>query len=103
MSEDLTSFGERICAEIDLLGRNAELNPPRLRYLSHVLIYIWSRNADSACPFCHRANTKTGTLSQHFVTHVVPPLGVEPLLKKECTFSTSGKCLFFVHYGMLNS
>ena len=25
--------------------------------------------------FCHRANTKTGTLSQHFVTHVVPPLG----------------------------
>ena len=31
-----------------------------------------SRNADSAC---HRANTKRGTLSQHFVTHVVPPLG----------------------------
>ena len=25
--------------------------------------------------FCHRANTKRGTLSQHFVTHVVPPLG----------------------------
>ena len=25
--------------------------------------------------FCHRANTKTGTLSQHFMTHVVPPLG----------------------------
>ena len=24
--------------------------------------------------FCHRANTKRGTLSQHFVTHVVPPL-----------------------------
>ena len=24
--------------------------------------------------FCHRANTKTGTLSQHFVTHVVPTL-----------------------------
>ena len=23
--------------------------------------------------FCHRANTITGTLSQHFVTHVVPP------------------------------
>ena len=23
--------------------------------------------------FCHRANTKRGTLSQHFVTHVVPP------------------------------
>ena len=34
-----------------------------------------SRNADSACPFCHRTNTKRGTLSQHFVTHVVPPLG----------------------------
>ena len=25
--------------------------------------------------FCHRANPKMGTLSQHFVTHVVPPLG----------------------------
>ena len=25
--------------------------------------------------FCHRANTKRGTLTQHFVTHVVPPLG----------------------------
>ena len=25
--------------------------------------------------FCHRTNTKRGTLSQHFVTHVVPPLG----------------------------
>ena len=24
--------------------------------------------------FCHHANTKPGTLSQHFVTHVVPPL-----------------------------
>ena len=23
---------------------------------------------------CYRANTKRGTLSQHFVTHVVPPL-----------------------------
>ena len=26
--------------------------------------------------FCHHANTKPGTLSQHFVTHVVPPLGL---------------------------
>ena len=24
--------------------------------------------------FCHCANTKRGTLSQHFVMHVVPPL-----------------------------
>ena len=24
--------------------------------------------------FCHRTNTKRGTLSQHFVTHAVPPL-----------------------------
>ena len=24
--------------------------------------------------FCHCANTKRGTLGQHFVTHVVPPL-----------------------------
>ena len=30
-----------------------------------------SRNADSACPFCIGAK---GTLSQHFVTHVVPSL-----------------------------
>ena len=27
--------------------------------------------------FCHRANTKRGTLTQHFVTHVAPPLGVD--------------------------
>ena len=27
--------------------------------------------------FCHRP--KTGTLSQHFVTHVVPPLAVDSL------------------------
>ena len=38
-----------------------------------------SRNADSACPFFHHANTKRGTLSQHFVTHVVPPLGASIL------------------------
>ena len=25
--------------------------------------------------FCHCANTKRGTLTQHFVMHVVPPLG----------------------------
>jgi hypothetical protein len=25
-------------------------------------------------PFCHHVNTKKGTLSQHFVTHAVPPL-----------------------------
>ena len=25
--------------------------------------------------FFHHVNTKRGTLSQHFVTHVVPPLG----------------------------
>ena len=33
-----------------------------------------SRNVDSACPFLPCANTKRGKLSQHFVTHVVPPL-----------------------------
>ena len=27
-------------------------------------------------PFCIGAMAKKGTLSQHFVTHVVPPLGV---------------------------
>jgi hypothetical protein len=25
-------------------------------------------------PFCHHVNAKKGTLSQHFVMHVVPPL-----------------------------
>ena len=30
---------------------------------------------DSACPFCIGVNAKKGTLSQHFVMHVVPPLG----------------------------
>ena len=33
-----------------------------------------SRNADSACPFLYWLDGKKGTLSQHFVTHVVPPL-----------------------------
>ena len=33
-----------------------------------------SRNADSAYLFCHRVRYKKSTLSQHFVTHVVPPL-----------------------------
>jgi hypothetical protein len=33
-----------------------------------------SRNADSACPFCIAMMTKRVTLSQHLVTHVVPPL-----------------------------
>ena len=29
--------------------------------------------------FCHHANTERGTLRQHFVTHVVPPLTESPL------------------------
>ena len=33
-----------------------------------------SRNADSAYLFCIARDGKKGTLSQHFVTHVVPPL-----------------------------
>ena len=33
-----------------------------------------SRYADSACPFCIDTMAKKGTLSQHFVMHVVPPL-----------------------------
>ena len=28
-------------------------------------------------PFCIGAMAKKGTLSQHFVTHVVPPLGLD--------------------------
>ena len=39
-----------------------------------------SQNADSAYPFCIAHDGKKGTLSQHFmthvVTHVVPPLAV---------------------------
>ena len=33
-----------------------------------------SQNADSAYSFCIALDGKNGTLSQHFVTHVVPPL-----------------------------
>ena len=33
-----------------------------------------SRNADSAYLFCIARDGKKGTLSQHFMTHVVPPL-----------------------------
>ena len=36
-----------------------------------------SRIADSACPFLYWSQCKKGTLSQHFVMHVVPPLGVD--------------------------
>ena len=32
VSEDLLSFGYRLCTEIDCLGRKAELEPPKLRY-----------------------------------------------------------------------
>ena len=39
--------------------------------------------------FCHRANTKRGTLSQHFVTHVVPPLVPDPLLREGVARETS--------------
>ena len=37
--------------------------------------------------FCHRANTKRGMLSQHFVTHVVPPLGIIHNYKEGVAFS----------------
>ena len=33
-----------------------------------------SQYADSAYLFCHHVQYKKGMLSQHFVTHVVPPL-----------------------------
>ena len=33
------------------------------------------KNADSVYLFCHYAQYKKGMLSQHFVMHVVPPLG----------------------------
>ena len=36
-----------------------------------------SQNADSAYPFCIACDGKKGTLSQHFVTHVVPPLAAD--------------------------
>ena len=41
------------------------------------------------CPFSPSPNTKRGTLSQHFVTHVVPPLHLWPLVIK--TVQTSPK------------
>ena len=59
-------------------------HPPLAEEVRHV-----SQNADSACLFRHHANTKRGTLSQHFVTHVVPPLHLWPLVIK--TVQTSPK------------
>ena len=47
--------------------------------------------------FCHRTNTKRGTLSQHFVTHVVPPLvamtGPEVATEGEAVAVASGSPL----------
>ena len=45
--------------------------------------------------FCHRTNTKRGTLSQHFVTHVVPPLGwtsTELANHPTCPFKPAYSC-----------
>ena len=39
-----------------------------------------SQNADSVYPFCIAHDGKKGMLSQHFVTHAVPPLGFHKLL-----------------------
>ena len=38
-------------------------------------------------PFCIGAMAKKGTLSQHFVTHVVPPLGLNIEMSRTCYFS----------------
>jgi hypothetical protein len=38
--EDLQLFGERIHTQIDNLGRKAELDPPRLRYIDTVAYQI---------------------------------------------------------------
>ena len=35
--------------------------------------------------FCHPTNTKRGTLSQHFVTHVVPPLVLDYMRRMSVT------------------
>ena len=41
--------------------------------------------------FCHHVNTKRGTLSQHFVTHVVPPLAWnKELMLQPCTYGAEG-------------
>ena len=45
------------------------------------------QHADSACPFCIVVNVKKGTLSQHFLTHVVPPLVAAPMLQHLHTHS----------------
>ena len=44
-------------------------------------------------PFCIGAMAKNGTLSQHFVTHFVPPLGMSLLL---LNFSIKGGRDFFL-------
>ena len=42
-----------------------------------------SRNADSLYLFCIARDGKKGTLGQHFVTHVVPPLGCFGAVRNE--------------------
>ena len=58
-------------------------HPPLAEEVRHL-----ARNAVSACPFSPSRH-KRGTLSQHFVTHVVPPLHLWPLVIK--TVQTSPK------------
>ena len=48
-----------------------------------------SQNADSASPFCIDYDTKKGTLSQQFVTHVAPPRAM-PKSKGVWLHQTSG-------------
>ena len=45
-----------------------KFNPEEVRHAS--------RNANSAYLFCIARDGKKGTLSQHFMTHVVPPLSL---------------------------
>ena len=48
--------------------------PPQvLQHFKHA-----SQSADSAYLFYHHVHHKKGTLSQHFVTHVVPPFSLVP-------------------------
>ena len=57
-------------------------------------------NADSVCLFCHNAQYKKGTLSQHFVMHVVSPLPFRPFVCTVCCLcslllSVNSPCLLW--------
>ena len=87
-----TAISEEICCQINFLAHCSSSSEPPLVICTITTLYHHcsqhrhrkraekvrhaSQIADSACPFCIiGVNAKKGTLSQHFMTRVIPPLG----------------------------